>query len=638
MSRRERRRGATRSKIVLTLGFVLLTVGLLAAYVEPASGYELSPYASTPILFWACTALGSLASLAVAFDRNRSPQLRTIALLLAVGVFVAVISIPIVRNYQFFGPADSLTHLGWIRDFHTGALQPFDILYPATHVIALLFAEVGGVQLTRAGQLTVVVYFVLYLLFLPLCVAYLSDSDWAVPFGLYAAALFLPVNNVSVFRMMHPTTQAILFFPFVFFVTFRYLRAPSDTGGHRFSPSPWTTLLYVAVASLLFIHPQQAANLLVVFVTISVLQLIYRGAGDWLGDYGIDTERLAYPPAVFLAVLFGLWVPQHGRATGPGSIIIERVIQFVTGTSESPIDGATQRGRSLTDIGGSIEELFVKLFLVTLLFFIAAGLLMLLSYAGRVDWKDVNKRAVIKYLSVSFLALTAIFLVYFLSSVTTQHYRQIGLLAMVASILGTVMLSDGLTALADRFSIRSVVGVAGPILAVMLLLSAASVYQSPYIYQESAHITEMELTGYETAIDHRSDEVVFTKIRGGTGRYADAVYGRNGSEQMNINRADEPIPDQVFNRGNMTTYYDDPHYLVVLQRDYDREVIVYKGFRFTSRGFDRLDKRSGVSKLISNDGFQLYYIEPTNKTATVSPSGAVSGPGRPTLSASSAVR
>ncbi|WP_050033747.1 hypothetical protein [Halorubrum halophilum] len=638
MSRRQRRRGAPRPKIVLILGFVLLTIGLLAAYVEPASGYELSPYASTPIPFWACTALSGFVSLVVAFDRDRSPRLRTIALLLAVGVFVAVISIPVIRNYQFFGPADSLTHLGWIRDFRTGALQPFDILYPATHVIALLFGEVGGIELPRAGKLTVVVYFVVYLLFLPLCVGYLSDSDWAIPFGLFAAALLLPVNNVSVFRMMHPTTQAILFFPLVLFVTFRYLRAPPDAEWLPFSASSWSVLLYVVMASLLFVHPQQAANLLVVFVTISVVQTIYRAAGDRLGDYDIVTERLAYFPAIFLAVLFGLWVPQHGRATGPGSIIIDRVIQFVTGTSESPVDGAAQRGRSLGDIGGSIEELFVKLFLVTLLFFIAAGLLMLLSYVGRIDWKDVDKRAVIKYLSISFSALTAIFAVYFLSSVTTQHYRQLGLLAMVASILGAVMLSDGLTALADRFSVRSVVGIAGPLLAVMLLLSAASVYQSPYIYQESAHITEMELTGYETAIDHRSDEVIFTKIRGGTSRYSDAVYGRNGSEQMDINRADEPIPEGVFNRGNMTTYYDDPHYLVVLPRDYDREVVVYKGFRFTSRGFDQLDELSGVSKLISNKGFQLYYIEPANETETVGPNDAVSGPERPTFSVPSPTR
>lgn len=638
MSRRKPRRGTTRSKIALTLGFVLLTVGLLAAYVEPASGYELSPYASTPIPFWVCMALSFLVSLVVAFDRDRSPRLRTIALLLAVGVVVAFISIPVIRNYQFFGPADSLTHLGWVRDFRAGALQPFDILYPATHVIALLFGEVGGIELPRAGQLTVIVYFVLYLLFLPLCVGYLSDSDWAVPFGLYAAALFLPVNNVSVYRMMHPTTQAILLFPFVFFVTFRYLRAPADAGWRQSFPRSWSVLLYVAAASLLFVHPQQAANLCVVFVVISVVQAIYRRFGDRLGDYDIAAERLAYPPAVFLALLFGLWVPQHGRATGPGRIIVENVIQFVSGTSDSPTDGAAQRGRSLGDIGASIEELFVKLFLVTFLFFIAAGLLMLLSYLGRIDWKDADKRVVIKYLSISFAALATIFVVYFLSSVTTQHYRQIGLLAMVASILGAVTLSDGLTALADRFSARSVIGIAGPILAVMLLLSAASVYQSPYIYQESAQITEMELTGYETAIDHRSDEVIFTKIRGGTGRYADAVYGRNGSELMDINRADDPVPEQVFNQGNMSKYYDDPHYLVVLDRDYDREVIVYKGFRFTSSGFKRLDERSGVSKLVSNDGFRLYYIEPTNESATVGPSGAVSGPERPTLSVPSPAR
>jgi hypothetical protein len=608
-------------RALLCVGFLSLTAGLLAAYADPASTYELSLYAATPVLFWVCMALGTVVSLAVAFHRGLSPQLRTVGLVLAGGVFVAVLGIPIIRNYQFFGPADSLTHLGWIRDFQQNALSPFDILYPATHVMALVIAELGGAALTRAGQLTVVVYSVVYLLFVPLCVAYLSDHDWAIPFGLYAALLLLPINNVSVFRMMHPTTQGILFLPLVLYVIFRYLRAPAVTEWLPLSGTSWGVLLFVTSTSLLFIHPQQAANLVVVLVTIAGLQAIYGRVGDRIGSLDVEIDRAVYVPAAYVAAIFGLWIPQHQRATGPTQAIVEQAVKFVTESGESPVDGATRRAMSLSDIGGSIEELFVKLFLVTTVFFVATGLLMLLSYLGRIDWKDVRERVVIKHLTFSFTALTVIFLLYFLSSITTQHYRQLGLLAMLGSILGAVALSDLSNALSERFSSQSVAAVAAPVLIALLLMSAATAYRSPYMYQPSDQVPEMELTGYETALDHRSEDVAFTGISGGVGRFSDAIYGRNGSATQTIATAPE-IPRRVFNRGNMTRYYDDPHYLVVTQRDYEREVLVYEGFKFSRQGFERLDRTPGVSKLVSNGDFRMYYVDPAEGAAATADGAA----------------
>jgi hypothetical protein len=609
------------AKAALSVGFLLVAAGMLTAYSNPASAYEISPYTSISTVFWDCMMIAAFVSLGITLHHGLSPRLRAVGVALGGGTFVGVLGLPVIRNYQFFGPTDSLTHLGWVRDFQTGALGPFDILYPATHVLTLVFSEIGGMRLGRAGELMVVVYFVVYFLFLPLCVAYLSDHDWAVPFGIYAAFLLLPINNASVFRMMHPTAQAILFLPLVLFVVFRYLYAPDEMEWLPLSGTSWGALVLLTATSLMFVHPQQAVNLIVILSSIAAVQMLYRRYGDRLGDYDFDAERPAYVPALYVAALFGLWIPQHDRATGPTRTIVEETLVFLLESGDSPVDGAAQRGASLQDLGGSIEELFVKLFFVTLVFFVAAGGLMLLSYAGRVKWKRLRQRSVVKHLSVAFVPLVVVFLLYFLSSVTTQHYRQLGLLAMVGSLLGAVALSDLTEALAERFSSRSVLAVAGPILVVLLLLSATSIYRSPYIYQSSDHIPEMELTGYETVLDHRSGEVTFTGIRGGTLRHADYIYGKNGTDTRQISTGDPSVPTVVFNKGNLTSYYDEPHYVVVSQRDYERETRVFNGFRFAERGFDRLDRRAGVSKIVANPGFRVYYVDPGDAPAANATAG-----------------
>lgn len=600
-------------RILLSVGFVSLTVALLAAFTNPAHQYEVSIYGATPIVFWIGAGAALAASLVVSFHRGTSPLVRGLGLLLGMFTFSAIAGLPLIRGYEFFGPADSLTHLGWIRDFQQETLSPLEVLYPATHTLAVLLAEGTGVKLSRAGAFVPVLYTGVYLLFLPLCVATLSDHDWALPFGLYTAVLLLPVNNVSVFLLLHPTSQAILFLPLILFTLFKYLR---QTDASWLSPTPWGVALVLAAVSLIFVHPQQGVNVIVLFAAVAAAQLLSSFVGSDSGlRETIRTHHRVYVPLLTSLGVFLFWVPRHGRATGGTTVILEGVIAALTATAPSPVDGAQQRGTSLAALGGSVEELFVKLFLVTLVFFLLTGGLMLLSALGRVSWKDPDRRAVLRYLSFAFGGLFVVFFLYFLSSASTQHYRQLGTLAVLGSILGAVALVDATRGISTRFSSRSLAACVAPILTVLLILSLLSVYRAPYMFQASDQITDMEMTGYETAFDQRGGEVTFTKIRGGTGRYAQAVYGRDVSFSRNIPGREAEIPAPVFNEANMTTYYDTPHYLVVTSRDYEREVSVYNGFRFSQRGFRMLERRPGVSRVVSNGDFRMYYIEPDDKSA-----------------------
>lgn len=609
--------GGTRSvlaRLSVAVGFLAVAAGAVGAHLSATTGYELSIYAGTPALVWGCAALAVVVSLLVSADRGVAPAVRLAALVLGGAGFVLVVGLPVVRDYHFFGVTDALTHLGWTRDFSQGTLSPLEVLYPAPHLLGAVLAEFTGLSLARAVLFVPVAFAVIYALFVPLCVGRLTDHDWAIPVGFYAALLLLPVNNVSVFLQVHPTTQAILFLPAVLFVLLRYLDGPTGvgvTGRPPRSPSAWGVVLAVLAVGFVFVHPQQAVNLAAILGAVVAVRATYT---FWGRDEGVreavTSQRIPYLQTALVVVTFGLWTPRHGRATGGASDILGGIVEVVTGTGDSPVDGAQQRGASLTDIGGSLPELFVKLFLPTMVFLGLAGLLSLGAVSGRLDRERPSERAALTYLAGGFGALGVGFLLYLLSSASTQHYRQLGTLAVLGTVLGAVSLTRLVRGVADRFSLQAVWTGVVPVLAVLLLLSAGSAYRSPYMYQASDQVSDAEMVGYETAFDLRGGGVAFTNVRGGTDRFAQAVYGRSESFDRDVPGREARIPPPVFDEGNLTAYYEDPRYLVVTERDYQREVTVWQGLRFPERGFESLERQPGVSRVVATEDFRLYYIVP----------------------------
>jgi hypothetical protein len=602
------------ARLSVVVGFLAVAVGAVVAHLSATTGYELSIYSGTPFIVWGCAALAILVALPVSASGRVAPAVRVTALVLGMAGFALIVGLPVIRDYHFFGVTDALSHLGWARDFRQGTLSPLDMLYPASHLLGVLLTEFTGLSLTRAVMLVPVVFAITYILFVPLCVGQLTDRDWAIPIGFYAALLLVPINNVSVFLQMHPTSQAILFLPAILFVLLRYLELPTSRSGLWGIlqwPSAWDAILTVLGITLVFVHPQQAVNLIAILGSIVLVRIAYGLFGqDSAVAERIMSHRIPYIQTVLVGVTVGLWAPQHNRATGGASAIISGITDWIAGTGSSPVDGAQSRSASLTEIGGSVPELFVKLFLPSTVFLGLAGLLSVHVVIGRLAKDRPAERAVLTYLAWAFGGLTIIFLLYLLSSASTQHYRQIGTVAMLGTILGAVYLTRMIHRVSDRFSGRAVWTTIAPVLVVLLLLSAGSTYRSPFIYQTSDQLTEAELVGYETAFEVRDEGVAFTAIRGGTDRATQAVYGREASYDRDIAGRDARLPPPVFDQGNVTTYYDNPRYLVVTERDYQREVTVLQGLRFSERGFESIDRQPGVGRVVSTGDFQLYYVVP----------------------------
>lgn len=591
--------------VVLTAGFLAFAAGIAVAHATPATGYELSIYGSTPLLFWAGIGVGFLAATATLLGTD-SRRLVDGAGLLAGGCMLAVVAVPLLRSYAYYGAGDSLTHLGWAREIQAGVIGPDGIVYPAGHLLGVLLSDLTGMELTSTLLFVPTVLFPLaYLIGMPLCIAAITDSRWAAPVGVLAALLLIPINKISVHVVLHPSSQAILFAPFVMYVLFRYLR--EDAIAFPVA-SPMGASLALATLGMLLVHPQETMTLLSILVALVVVQFVARRREP---QGHIASHRPLGTHTVVLGVAFLTWTTRHDRATGRFEGVIESLLTVGATTGEE----ATERTASLAALGGSVEELFLKLFAASLVISLLAGGLVLLNLAGKLDPKQPWRNAVVTYLTFGLIPPAGIFVIIFLANQGDHYFRFHGFIMAFVTILAAV----GLVALLDRaagsggfrttsVSRTQVFGAVAVVFVVLLAAQLVVVHQSPYMYQPNQQVTNAELDGHEVVFEHHDGETPLLGLRKGPRRFIDAHHGgytaRAGLDFPGYRAG---VTGEEFS-GDLPSVYDDDRYLVLMDKDEQREITLYEELRYTQDGFDRIERDPRVNRVQDNGALRLYRI------------------------------
>jgi hypothetical protein len=596
------RGGSLFSKLILGVGFVMLLAGVAAAFLEPATGYELSLYAETPLLYFVGFGVALVVSVWLSFVGTDSSLLRDGALLLGSLSVASLVMLPLIRGYYLYVGGDSLTHLGWTRELLGGSLEPTGLLYPGIHMMTIFVSEVIGIRLGLAQMVVVFAFVFVFVVFVMLCVRLLGGQRWAVPVGLFAGLLLLPINNVSVHIQAHAITQSLLFLPFALYLVLRYV----DRAGEWTNPFESATqnglLLAMAAVSMILVHPQGALNLILIMVAVAAIQYVFRRYRE---NGTINAHRPIYVPAAIAVVAFVAWSARYDRVRSAAVGLLEGILY-----SAVPGDEITQRSASLAVLGGSIELLFAKLFLVALVFCLLAGLLTLAWGSGRLDDRIPDRNALLTYLIIAVVPLLALFGLFFLSSANTMHFRYLGFIMAVMTILGALAITEGADRLTNSLSRRSV-GIGLVVLFLVFLpLPLATMHSGPFIYQSSSSVSEMHYEGTNQTFENMDRDISFAGIRSGPRRLVDAQFGTEQSKTIAFGGegTETAIPFEVWGN-NLSTHYDSPRYVQVDKSDYQREVVLYNGFRYDQRGFNTIETTPGINRVQSSGEYQLYLLE-----------------------------
>ncbi|THE66281.1 hypothetical protein D8Y22_03130 [Salinadaptatus halalkaliphilus] len=587
-------------EVTAAVGYLAVAFGLAIARATPATTYEASVYTGTPAVVWLAFALA--LAIAVGTTLAASGRQQGFAIALGAMVVTSIVSLPVVRNYRFSGMGDALTHLGWTQDLVYGELLPHELFYPAVHSFGAVFHYLGGIPIERALLVTLLALFVPFLVFVPLIVRDMTGSATAVGLAAIVSWMVLPVNNIATHMGVHTNSNALFVVPAVIFAVVAYLRRRPTGDRLPLGLSPFSILIYLTSILLLLIHPQQMINVVVLVGVLAGVQLLARFRFD---DHPIVDHPTTYTHAVVLGALFTLWAASNARFRDAVSGLVYGLLTEDIGAS-AEVD---QRGASLAEIGGSLGELFVTMFLEAAIIGLIVGLFVLVTWLG---WSSVTPEtsAFVTYFGLALVPLGGIFLVYFVGT-PTMAFRQVGFIYVILTILAGVALAQLLGGLSRAITVPGATAVLSLLLGVLLVLGLVTVYASPVIYNPSQHVTDQQLSGYESSFEYESGDHPHVGLGYDPFRFDHGLYGLEGEETLSgASAASGEVDHEAFEAGNYSGAYNDvDHYLIVTAFDVTREVDVYQELYYSQAGLEGLEYDPAVNKVISNDEFRLYAID-----------------------------
>lgn len=594
-------KNSTIPRTATLIGFITLGFATLLAYDSPATGFELSVYAATPLVFWVGSCFALLVSILVVFSYTDRQTILAGGVLGGLAM-TTILSLPIIRGYRFVGSEDPLSHLGTAADINAGQLAMTESRYPVVHTLGSILHDATALPLTDVMLLVVVLFIVAYFVFIPLAVRQLTGDTMTTYIAAFSGLLLLPLNHLSPSTILHPTSQALMFAPAVLFVFFMLYR-------HRSWP---VSLLFLTIApAYVLLHPQQAANLLLFFGVIALVQI----GAHFLQHYRFSRyDEWVLPEVLVYGGVFWLWVRNLEAFWNSVEAVI--AIPF----TDTTVAGSTvSRNYSLTVVGGSLVEVFMKLFFVSLIFAVLTALLMIYELFGsRVGLRTlIADKAItpdggrfnpeVRYVSYGLLAVGVVFVVYLVGGISDQYFRQLGMLMVLGTILGSITLGRTYRYLTERFSMGVDRATITTFVIICFVLTIPVVFASPYIYSSSGHVTEQQMAGYETSFDYQSEDIRFDDIRSTTSRYGHAILGKDVPADSYYARDEPGVPDH-FDDQDLPGFYDEPTYLPVPESDRILDPVLWEGFRFSHADFAYLDTEPGINRVQTNGGYDLYVV------------------------------
>ncbi|ATW89205.1 hypothetical protein halTADL_2467 [Halohasta litchfieldiae] len=573
---------------VSSVAFILLSVGILLAYRSPATGYELSIYTETTMVYWIGFALSLVVATHILLSKNLNKYLGG-----TLGGFAvaSLLLLPIIRGYHHVGATDAMSHWGTVQDI----LQAGEILewrYPALHVGTAIWALITGGSANTMLYMLAVVYGLVFPIFVFLSVRRLEPRKQNAKYiALLSGLLFLPINQLGVRIEAHPTSQAVLFLPVILFATILY---------YKNLRSRSSVLIVLLVWFYIYLHPQQAANLVLLLGLLSVSLIIL---DKRVSTEFINTHNHHHFPTLVTGILF--WLLMSGREffVNKLELSVERIISF-TGRGIETVEG---RASSVDAVGGSVGEIFVKLFLIASIF---CGLYVVNVLL--IGWSVKRTKRTIPYfelsLTIGVLGVVGMVFFYLAGGISDQFARHLGFVMVVVTILGSLSLARLYSLLQSKLGSRSVQSVFFIFFVCCLALSMPVIHSSSFIYKGSGHVPESHVSGYDTAFEYYDVDQPIVYARSAAFRYASVTTdSSSGIERRLIDYHEDEIGPAPIHFDNQSIHTNEnPLYVGVVGSDIARDAELYNGFKFSYDDFAYLENHPDINKVVTNGQFKLY--------------------------------
>lgn len=538
---------------------MLTVVAFFIALRHPATGYELSIYASTPLVVWVLIILSTVVCLLLLVREATSGMGR--GWLLPLGILVAdgslVLMMAIVRGYYSID-GDTLMHIGYVRDLVNGVISRQNV-YPVLHAIPA-FLNIARVPLPLATNLSSVVFYVIYVAsFYALARMLWDDSRKVIIATTLSAMLFFPVSIG-----LAGTLVGAAMFPLLLIILLRLKR--------NFKVLNVVTLLfYMAVVSMMHPLTLEVACIGLVVICIctsanrwkfAILAVVLLPLAVWWYGYWYHVDS-------FLTLLVQIVQGVSLKPAGNVTVGIGGVASPVSATTSAisllpPMSGieATQDVGNFSGLSVILRRYGAAMFLGGMAI-ISLGISRWLKEFRENDW--------LRFIAVLFAVMNVMWVAGWYLSVRTYELvlsRMVHWIPPLSIILVTPLLVHFIVSQKWR---RLSVAVVSSILVVLSIGALFQLYPSPISGVSSPLAPRQQTEGMAWLLENGEGDVpiIFLHVRESS-RIVSAIYGvEECVSKANIYWVAEDIFNKSrfsYNDGWSVGYsYPNDFYLVVIK-------------------------------------------------------------------------
>lgn len=622
-------------KPIAILSILFSIAAMAIAFQNPAQGYELSIYDSTPSIVWFSLILSIIGALFIVIyqistNKYVSNNFWTISIFILLLNRLILLYIPYIRGY-FSWRGDNITHLGLLIDIIASG-HTSNNAYPITHIFLAMVYVITGISRNVIVNYSTGIFSIFYVISIYLLATVILHTKKEQILAVTSAVVVFFSYNLY----LMPNGWSQLYLPLLVFLYFKSFKKPN---------SPQYKLLLVLLLIMYpYFHP--LSSLYVIFM-LSIIGIATFFIYPYLYDVNNHEEITIQKSHSFREQLDRNFIKRlrtgfirvpifvrNDKSLFPLTAILIELTIFIpwvlslqsfklnlrtfynsvlSGTSPEVIEGIQNTLNKINISGIDFISLLLKLEGANLIFLglFAVSLFLLAKEKHNLQ---KNKNLLILSCITSFTGF--IYAAYLFRIVPGLH--AIAAERIKSYIPVFTPISAGFVFFyffQKKLAVKRVN--LFPILCIFIIFTASilsiySLYPSPNVIHPTPSITQMDMKGAEWFVYHHTKGTLTTDIMSPMFRFMDGITGKKerivmlGSFYQHTN-----VPDH-FNyteKNKLGESYLENRYMMITMYDSVIYDTVWSMIgRFNSQDFDQLSDDASIQKLYCNGETEIFFI------------------------------
>ena len=589
--------------------------------VGVASQYEVSIYSAYPMVFWILFIIVLfLTFLNVFFLIEKKTNYISVILTIfaAINSLAIYLLLPLFRNYYFWDPFDSLTHLGYVNDIVMSGHFSNTNYYPFLHIFIYyisVFSQVDPKTLMFFIPLFFNIIFIISIFVLVRSITVKKEIALIV-----TAFAILPVF-VGATSYVTPEGMTFLLLPLFLFLFLKSRTTELNWGSY--------SILLIVFLLAIPVYHMEVAVVLILSLLVVYFYFKFRNSGDWIGhDKGILKDLKLFIPNLKLVI--------KRNSTSEISILL---IILLTWFSSTLVFGSTVKElydsvfyaveissssivQTTSLASTAIIYDIIKIFGVDLFFIGIAGLIILyILFSKNRKFGPIYGPLTLVYITLVLLN----FLTFFKNLIVGT--RTVKYLVLLSIFIISIILYNVISVKKPKINRSYLVAVG---LIPLIVLTVFTAYPSPAVVDVNLQVTEQSFEGYAFFVNYKENLTTLSfpdtpqtfqnAILGSNTQYSDKIlaikpvddfgYSTNLTNSTNNygSTGSHSLTQMKSIVGHIGNFYPTNAYLIV------DDVTKYSN-SFTNSDFQELENDYTANKIYDSGGFNLFYVQyPTNPT------------------------